>query len=34
LKKNNLGKEIYNEYYTYSGCANKILKIINENYSR
>lgn len=33
-KKINLGKHIYNEYYSYHGCANKIIKIINENYSR
>jgi hypothetical protein len=33
-KKTNIGKEIYKEYYSYNGCAHKILKIINENYSR
>ena len=27
-KKINIGKNIYNEYYTYTGCADKIIKII------
>lgn len=27
-KKINIGKIIYNEYYTYTGCADKIIKII------
>lgn len=34
IKKSNLGKEVYKEYYSYNGCANKIIKIINENYRR
>jgi hypothetical protein len=34
IKKSNLGKEVYKEYYSYNGCANKIIKIINENHSR
>lgn len=29
-KKNNLGKRIYNEYYTFKGCADKIITIINK----
>lgn len=28
-KKINLGKYIYNEYYTYAGCSNKIINRIN-----
>ena len=32
--KINIGKYIYKEYYSYNGCSEKILKIINENYSR
>ena len=27
-KKNNLGKRIYNEYYTFKGCADKIITAI------
>ena len=32
--KINIGKYIYIVYYSYNGCSEKILKIINENYSR
>jgi len=28
IKKDTLGKQIYNEYYTFKGCADKIIKII------
>jgi hypothetical protein len=33
-KKINIGEDIYKQYYSYNGCADKILKIINENNSR
>lgn len=29
-KKKYIGKNIYNEYYTYTGCADKVIKIINK----
>ena len=29
-KKIYIGKSIYNEYYTYTGCADKIIKLINK----
>jgi len=29
-KKIYIGKNIYNEYYTYTGCADKVIKVINK----
>lgn len=31
-RKIKFGEEIYKEYYSYEGCANKIINIINENH--
>lgn len=31
VNKINLGKRIYNEYYSFNGCAKSIIKILNKN---